>query len=178
MKKEINLVIKDYRDSFNEPHKKRPYYLHIEYGKKNFGFSNKEKANRFLTLFRNESTFLYKELGNHISSCFSINVSMVKAINHSDYTKISNSLNNLSLKFSNVLVSKSDVLIGREIGILYYELEKIYNYFKAFLSKNNRCNALLERVKMDIKNLKRLRKDFDLLLTSAQGVHEIIKIDS
>ena len=77
MEKRIKLKINDYRDNFKEPYKKKPYYLFIEYGSESFYFSNKEKAKRFLSRFKKESTLLFKELGIYINNTSSINVNLV-----------------------------------------------------------------------------------------------------
>ena len=137
MKKNINLEIKDYRESFNEPHRKNPYFLYIEYGVKSFTFSNKEKAKRFLSKFKKESSLLYKELGSFIANCYSLNIRLVQIIPRSNYLSISHRLNSISERYSYILNTKfkQEVQIGREINNIYYELDSIYTDYIKFLQK-------------------------------------------
>lgn len=179
MEKQINLKIKDYRDSFHEPHKKKPYYLFIEYGSQNFVFSNKEKAKRFLAKFKKESTLLYKELGYHLSSLHMININLAHVQHYSEYLKISNRLHHFGNRYSKVLNSSKgiDIQIGREINNAYYELDSIYLYFRDFLARHNRLNGILQDVRFKMKAIRRLRRDFDLLLLNAEGVNEITNLE-
>jgi hypothetical protein len=179
MEKRISLQIKDYRDSFNEPHKKKPYYLYIEYGSQNFVFSNKSKANRFLAKFKKESTLLYMELGYHLSSCYMLNINLANILSHPQYLKIQNKLTSSSERYSKVLTGKGslNIAIGREINNMYFELDSIYIYFRDFLGKHNRLNYLLQEIRFKMKSIRRLRKDLDLLLSSALGINDITNID-
>lgn len=180
MEKTIKLKIKDYRDSFHEPHKKNPYYLFIEYGEKTFAFSNKEKAKRFLSRFKKESTSYYKELGYYMARCYSLNITMVHIIPYSDYMHISKKLNLISLRFSHILnaPNSTDIAIGREINIIYYELHSVYSFLITLLSKNNRSYILLQSTKRELKSIIRLKKDLELLLTDSEGIEKITKIDA
>jgi hypothetical protein len=180
MKKKINLLIKDYRDSFNEPHKKKPYFLFIEYGSQSFTFSNKDKAKRFLVQFQNESTALYKELGNFLSDCYKTNISLVHLLPRADYLSILKRLNTLTSRYSFILNTKTEIAIGREIDLIYYELKSIYTIYLAFLSSNNRSFYLLKELKFNVKSLKRLRKDLDFLLSDSDGIEKLTssKIDT
>tara|TARA_B100000809_G_scaffold75897_1_gene73585 strand:+ start:840 stop:1421 length:582 start_codon:yes stop_codon:yes gene_type:complete len=175
MKKTINLQIQDYRDSFNEPHKKEPYFLFIEYGEKRFTFSNKTKAKRFLAKFKSESTNLFKELGYYMSDCFALNISSVHILPQSDFVHISQQLGASSERFAFVLNSRYiDISIGREINNIYYTLENVYSDFIVLLQKNNRSRVLLLETMRSLKSIRRLRKDLDTLLTNADGINEIM----
>ena len=173
LKRKINLEIKDYRDSFNEPHKKKPYYLFVEFGERKFVFSNKKTANRFLSMFKNESTELFCELGQHLEKLFYYNISLVQKIDFLIYKKNLENLKDYALRYSYVLHSKNDIVIGREILNLYYSLLDELQTIKKILQSNNRSNTLLRELKSEIKSIKRLKKDFDLLLFDITGVREV-----
>lgn len=178
MQRNINLKISDYRDSFNEPHKKKPYYLFIEYGSKNFVFSNKDKANRFLTKFKKESTSIYLELGQHLNFLYTTNINCVHVLNHRKYLKNTSDLNNISNRFSFVLTNKiTEISIGREVNNFYYSIDSLYIEFRDLLSKNNRSNFLLNQVRIKMKAIRRLRKDLDLILYDANGIYELSNIE-
>lgn len=180
MKKNINIVLKDYRDSFHEPHKKKPYYLFIQNGEKCFYFSNKVKANRFLSSFKKQSTLLYKELNNHLKNSYAYLLDLCQILDFAKYQSICNELNFLSLRYAKTLKIKNadSICIGREIDIIYYQLDDFYIYFKKVLQKNNRSNVCLENVNFSIKNIRRLRLDFNALLQDADGINNIINVDS
>lgn len=173
MERKINLEIRDYRDSFNEPHKKKPYYLFVEFGDRRFAFSNKKTANRFLSMFQNEATDLFCELGTHLGRLFYYNISLVQKIDYIKYKKNLENLEHFALRYSYVINSKNDIIIGREILNLYYSLLDELQGIKKILQTNNRSNILLRELKREIKSIKRLKKDFDLLLYDISGVREV-----
>lgn len=177
MPTKINLEIKDYTDSFNEPHKKKPYFLYIQYGQKNFVFSNKNKANRFLSKFKKESHLLFKELGLFISDLHLLNIKLVSNMNYLQFKKNTDNLSFSSERYAKFLSNfqKTHVPIGREIDLIYYDILNQYAFFNKFLSKNNRSNILLENVKIKTKMMIRLKKDFDCLLIDADGINQVTK---
>ena len=177
MQRKINLSIKDSRDSFNG-HRKKPYFLFIEYGSKNFVFSNKDKANRFLTKFKNGATSIFLEMGQHLSFLYSININLATIQNYSSYLKNSNGLDVISKRYSFVLTNKyQDIAIGREVNNFYYELDSQYIYYRDFLQQNARNNFLLNQIRIKMKSIRRLRRDLDLLLSDASGVNELSNIE-
>jgi hypothetical protein len=175
MKKGINLKIKDYRDSFNEPHKKKPYYLFIEYGSQTFVFSNKKLAERWLVKFKKESTELYKELGTYILKLYELNIKLVSQLNFVSFKKNIAILDYCLERYSKVLNGNSvyEIQIGREINSTYYQIENQIFLLKKNLQKNNRNNSLLIETNVQIKLLKRLRFQFDLLLSDTSGIKKI-----
>lgn len=178
MQRKINLKIKDIRDSF-AGHKKKPYYLFIQYGSKNFVFSNKDKAKRFLTKFKNEATSIFLEMGNHLSFLYTVNINLANTQNHLNYIKNSNGLDSISKRYSFVLTNKyQDISIGREVNNFYYELDSQYIYYRDFLIKNNRSNFLLNQIRIKMKSIRRLRRDLDLLFNDVNGVNELSDIEA
>lgn len=173
MERKISLEIKDYRDSFNEPHKKKPYYLFVEFGEKRFVFSNKKTANRFLSMFKNESTDLYCELGVYLGKLFYYNITLVQKVSFLTYKKNLENLEHYAVRYSYVINSKNEIIIGREILNLYYFLFEELQIIKTILNVNNRSTVLMREVKREIKSIKRLKKDFDLLLSDVSGVREV-----
>ena len=80
MRKKINLSIKDYREFFNEPQKKEPYFLMIDFGENYFYFSNRKKAVQFLTKFQNTISKLLHELVSHSENLLSLNLKITPSI--------------------------------------------------------------------------------------------------
>lgn len=179
MEKKINLKLSDYRDFFNEPHKKKPYYLFIEYGSKQFAFSNKKNADKWLVKFKKESTELYKELGGYLINFHEFQIKLISIL---EYSKFKNSLSSIQFatdRYFKVLngVLIEDINIGREINNLYYLLENQFTLIKKVLQKNNRNQTLLFQIKVILKSLVRLRLQFDILLSDVTGVKKVISSD-
>ncbi|MFT7442641.1 MAG: hypothetical protein ACI9Q3_001015, partial [Maribacter sp.] len=128
---------------------------------------------RFLVQFQNESTALYRELGRFMSDCYQTNISLVHVIPRADFLSIMNRLNFLSTRFSFILNTETEIAIGREIDLIYYELKSIYALHLTFSSTNNRNAFLLRELKFNLKGLIRLRKDLDYLLNSSEGIEKI-----
>lgn len=177
MEKRINLKIKDYRDSFDEPHIKKPYYLYIEYGSERFYFSNKNKADRFLSKFNYESTNLFKELSIYIEKSFYYNLQLCPILDKPKFTDLKNQIDHIIVRYHFVLTnSTQSIQIGREINNIYFQLENLFQFFKQFLQKHNRYNNLLQNLLYYFKSLIRLKTDFDSLLKNVDGIHEVTKI--
>ena len=162
MRKKIKLNLGDKRLSFNGNIKK-PYYLFIEMGEKQFAFSNKVKAKKWLVSFENKLNDLTQELIIFIpklynyNTLFSLNMGLPQQKSYRD---------NLDYCLTRywMLYNTSDTSsIGRELNNIRYEVFEQLEYFKKNLSKNARNQSLLRDVKIDLKQLKYLSNEIDEL---------------
>lgn len=165
---DIKLKIKDYRDFANEPHIKKPYYFYIDNGETKFCFSNKKKAEKFLVNFRKETTFIYKELGVHLSKISTYNLEIIDLIGHHGFCKTNTNLQFTLERYSKVRNNAfiSTIYISSEINNLYQIILSNYLFFKNTIYFNNRNNTLLEKINLDIRNLKRVQLSYTLLLAN------------
>ncbi len=174
-RKNIKLELKDYRDSFNEPNKKKPYYLYVEWGNRNFYFSNKKKAERWLAKFKKESTELYREVSFMLFDMFKINLSMCELLSFPNAVSLRDSLIWHATNFNKLnLGVGSNIEIGRELKAVYNELLNHLSVYRKALRKNNRFRFLYEQIRTMIKKARRLKTEFDLLLSGADGINELV----
>ena len=174
MRKKIKLHIKDKRDSFNG-NIKYPYYLFIKIGKESFAFSNKRKALNWLVKFENEVNELFHELVSHTSNLYKLNIHLIEFMKFSELNSNRENLHFYLNRYHDLLNTSTyrDFSIGSEINKFYYEIESQYSLYKNTLRTNNRLNYLYQKTKQDIKSLKRLKNDFDLLLKDIDGVIKV-----
>lgn len=180
MKQKINLNIKDYRSHCNEPNKKKPYYLTVNSGGERFYFSNKKKAERWLSKFTTEATELYKELGSYLSKLYDLNISCVEIISFVNFQKKREYINFHVERYWRVLRNYTggiSVEIGKELNTLFNLIQQQLEFYRKLLRSHNRYNLTYERVRFDIKQLTRLKRDFNLLLSDVDGMNKITKVD-
>jgi hypothetical protein len=171
MKVKIKLELKDTRLSYRSK-KETPYCLFIEYGSESFYFSNEKKAKKWLCDFEKAATELLKELVTHLHLLFENNVLLTPYL---DFPSLQNHASNLIeiQKRYYYLFNRKDLSVGREINNIYSEIENQYQFYRKFYQKNNRFNYQYQKTRQNIKSLKRLRKEFDLLLTDKNGIKKI-----
>ena len=178
MKNNFELELKDYRDSFNEPHKKKPYYLYVGSGNRNFYFSNKFKAERWLTKFKKSSSELYRELNYMLFDLFKLSATLIEITDYATVMRLQKSIQWHYDHYHKIYVNLvRGVEVGRELKNVYHELIKQLNYYKSRLVKSTRFRYLHEKVNQDIRKAKRLYKEFDLLLSGADGIKQITNSD-
>lgn len=180
MKRKIKLEIKDYRDSFDEPHKKKPYFLYVQSGGHSFYFSNKKKAQRWLSKFTTEATELYREIGSYLIRLYELNILCVDFISLVNFQKKRQEIELYTERYWRVLrgfTMGQSVQIGRELNIMYKVIYEQLNFYRSLLRKNNRCQIKFETIRYELKQLKRLRVDFDLLLSDVDGMKKVTKIE-
>ena len=177
MRKKIKLRIKDTRDSFGHLHQKKPYYLFIEIGKESFAFSNKKKAEKWLIKFENEVNDLFSEMVSHTAILYGLNIYLIEFVKFSQLNSKRESLHFYLNRYYDLLNSSDyrEYSIGAEINKLYYEIESQYNFYISTLRSNNRLSYLYKKTRHDIKSLKRLKNDFNLLLKDIDGVVKVKK---
>lgn len=177
MKKNINLKIKDSRVLFRNVKTSEKYYLYIEYGSKCFYFSNKKKAERFLTKFKKEATELYDELSSYISKLYELSILAIPIADQVKLKKFRKSLDSLLDRYHNVKIGliMGDINIGREINNLYEAISIQYEFYRKTLRTSNRQRFKYEEVRLSIKNIIRLRKELDYLLYDADGIFKTTK---
>ncbi|WGH76130.1 hypothetical protein P8625_02890 [Tenacibaculum tangerinum] len=176
----INFSIKDYRDYCHEPHKKKPYFLTVNSNGERFYFSNKKKAERWLSKFSKESTELYKELGSYLSSLYELNISCVDIISFVNFQKKRNDIDYYCERYWRVLrgyTSGIAVEIGTELYKLFNFIQSQQEFYRKLLRSHNRYNLKYHSIRVQIKQLKRLKTDFDLLLTDVDGMKKVTKTD-
>lgn len=174
MEKLLNIKATHFSESFGST-KKKPYYLVVEYRKDYFYFSNKKESVRWMAKFKKESTSLYKELGFYLSKVYSYHIQLVTIIDFPTYQKGVNDLSFYNIRYSKLL--KTDLLgqinVGSEVDKLY---ETVLHYlldYKNLTNKNTRFQGVNADLLFNIKNLKRLRKEFDKLFKSKNGIKKI-----
>lgn len=174
-RKLLNIKLKDYRHTFNEPHKKKPYYLYVEWGNRNFYFSNKRKAERFLKKFQKESTDIHRELNIMLFETFKINCLICEHLNIKQAKDFREEIIWFADNFQKQNLGNfgGNCEIGLELKRVLNVLIKHLGVYRVVLRKNNRYRYLYEDVRFKIKQAKRLKKEFDVLLSGADGIHEI-----
>lgn len=174
-RKNIELKLKDYRKSFNEPHMKKPYYLYVEWGNRNFCFSNKRKAERWLKKFEKEVTQLYRELNIMLFDLFKINCVISDLLDSKKAKDFREDIIWYANKFNKVSIGicYTDFEVGTELRSILNTLMRHLAYYRAKLRKNNRFRYLYEDIRFKIKQARRLKSEFDLLLSGAEGINEI-----
>lgn len=162
MRKKIKLHIKDKRESFGG-NIKRPYFLFIEMGEKQFVFSNKVKAQKWLVTFENNLNTLIQELILNIPKLYNYNTLL--SLNM-DFPKQRNMRENLNYSMEcywRIYNSNYVTAIGKEVNTIYYEIEEQLEFYKKLLGKSSRNQALLTQIKTETKHLKYLKNDIDAL---------------
>ncbi|WP_422091315.1 hypothetical protein [Tenacibaculum ovolyticum] len=180
MKNKINLNIKDYRDSFHEPNKKKPYFLTVNSNGERFYFSNKKKAERWLSKFSSESAELYKELGAYLSKLYELNISCVDVISFVSYQNKRVDIDWYAERYWRVLNGYTgglSVEIGSEIGSLLRFIQNQQEFYRKLIRTHNRYNLKYQALRMEIKQLKRLQIDYDMLISNADGMHKVTSSD-
>ncbi|MFC4269305.1 hypothetical protein [Polaribacter marinivivus] len=162
MRKKIKLQLGDKRDSFNGNIKK-PYYLFLEMGEKQFVFSNKVKAKKWLVTFENKLNSLTKELIHSVPKLYEYNVKLSLYMTFPEQKRFRNNLDYSIERYW--LLYNSDYIssISREIYNIISEIEFQLKFYDKLLSKNSRNQNMLNEVKVEIKHLKYLKNDFDAL---------------
>jgi len=162
VRKKIKLHIKDKRKSFGG-NIKRPYFLFLEMGEKQFVFSNKVKAQKWLVTFENNLNTLIQELILNIPKLYNYNTLL--SLNM-DFPKQRNMRENLNYSMEcywRIYNSNYVTAIGKEVNTIYYEIEEQLEFYKKLLGKSSRNQALLTQIKTEIKHLKYLKNDIDAL---------------
>ena len=162
MRKKIKLHINDKRNSFGG-NIKRPYYLFIEMGEKQFVFSNKVKAKKWLVSFENKLNSLIEELILNVPKLYNHNVNLSLHMSFPEQRKMREELDFLMKRYWLLYNSNEISSIGREINNIYYTIYDQMDCYKKLLGKNSRNQSALTKSKIDIKHLKYLRNDIDQL---------------
>ena len=168
MKKKIKLNIQDERKSFGYLHQSKPYFLFLEYGEKRFYFSNKQIAKKWLVQFEIKLTDLLKELVSHFVNLIQLNISLTEYFEPNELSTKRDIINHLLARYGNLYLT-SDVAIGREINNIYFEILDQYKFYIFFLRNNNRFNYQYELQRQNLKSLKRLKVDLELLTTKVDN---------
>lgn len=162
MRKKIKLHIKDKRDSFGGDIK-RPYFLFLEMGEKQFVFSNKVKAKKWLVTFENNLNTLLQELILNVPKLYTYNATLALSMDFSKQKKMRESLDYYMDRYWKLYNSNNIISIGKEVNGILYEIEYQMEFYKKLLGKNSRNQNLLTQIKTEIKHLKYLKNDINTL---------------
>ena len=162
MRKKINLHIKDKRKSFGGDIK-RPYFLFIEMGEKQFVFSNKVKAKKWLVSFENNLNTLTQELILNVPKLYNYNTLLSLNMDFPKQKRLRENLDGVMERYWRIYNTDHVTAIGREVNNMSYEILEQMEFYKKLLGKNSRNQALLTQVKTEIKHLKYLKNDIDIL---------------
>lgn len=176
MKRKIYLHLTDYRDSFNEPHKKKPYYLFVSFSEDIcIYFSNKRQAKKWLVSFENKVTEYYYELLEHCSNVATLNCVLTPYLKRGDLKKARDSTDFYLDRTHSLFFSSSYIKyeIGDEMFGFYQKIHNHYQFYLQFLRSNNRFNHLYSKTRQDFRNLKRLKNDIDILFSDVSGLKTI-----
>lgn len=176
MRKKINLHIKDKRNSFGGDIK-RPYFLFIEMGEKQFVFSNKVKAKKWLVTFENNLNTLTQELILNVPKLYNYNTLLSLNMDFPKQKSMREYLDYVMQRYWKIYNSNHIISIGKEINTIYYEIESQMEFYKKLLGKNSRNQVLLTQIKMEIKHLKYLKNDIDVLFDVDQNLLSLGKIE-
>ena len=162
MRKKIKLHINDKRNSF-DGNIKRPYYLFIEMGEKQFVFSNKVKAKKWLVTFENKLNALVQELILNVPKLYNHHVQLSLNMSLPEQNRMREEIDFVMHRYWLLYNSNQLTSIGREINNIYYTVFDQMVYYNQLLGKNSRNQASLTQSKIDMKHLKYLRNDIDQL---------------
>jgi hypothetical protein len=162
VRKKIKLHIKDKRNSF-DGNIKRPYYLFLEMGEKQFVFSNKVKANKWLVTFENKLNTLAQELILNVPKLYNYNVQLSLHMSYPEQKKMREDLDFVMERYWQLYNSNNLTSIGREINNIFCQINEQMEFYKKLLGKNSRNQSALTEAKINIKHLKYLRNDIDQL---------------
>ena len=162
MRKKIKLHIKDKRESFGG-NIKRPYFLFLEMGDKQFVFSNKVKAKKWLVTFENDLNALTQELILYIPKLYNYNTILSLSMDFPSQKNMRGDLDNSMERYWDLYNSEYVTSIRKEINNIYYIISSQIEFYKKLLGKNSRNQSLLTQIKTEIKHLKHLKNDFDAL---------------
>ena len=176
MRKKIKLKINDKRDSFGG-NIKRPYYLFLEIGEKQFVFSNKVKAKKWLVSFENELNSIAHELIQYFPKLYNYNVCLSLNLGLPEQKRMRNSLEFYMERFWRLYNVNQTTAVGREINNMYSEIHNQLNNYKKVLGKNSRNQNLLNQVKIDLKHLKYLRNDINVLFDVDENLLSLKEIE-
>ena len=176
MRKKINLHIKDKRNSFGGDIK-RPYFLFIEMGEKQFVFSNKVKAKKWLVTFENNLNTLTQELILNVPKLYNYNTLLSLNMDFPKQKSMREYLDYVMQRYWKIYNSNHIISIGKEINTIYYEIESQMEFYKKLLGKNSRNQVLLTQIKTEIKHLKYLKNDIDVLFDVDQNLLSLGKIE-
>ena len=162
VRKKIKLHIKDKRESFGG-NIKRPYFLFLEMGDKQFVFSNKVKAKKWLVTFENDLNALTQELILYIPKLYNYNTILSLSMDFPSQKNMRGDLDNSMERYWDLYNSEYVTSIRKEINNIYYIISSQIEFYKKLLGKNSRNQSLLTQIKTEIKHLKHLKNDFDAL---------------
>lgn len=173
MRKKLKLKLSDIRNITNGRHQKKPYFLFIEFGSNKFYFSNKKTATRWLTKFENESNNIFQELIFKFEFILKLHTKMLLNINYSEIEKNISSILWSMKRLNRIYNTNEEIVIGRELNSIYYEVDYQLKYFKEILQTNNRNYNLLIETNTQIRDVQRIRTDIDLLFSSIENLSSI-----
>ena len=176
MRKKIKLHIKDKRASFGGSIK-RPYFLFLEMGEKQFVFSNKVKAQKWLVTFENKLNTLTQELILNVPKLSNYNTLLSLNMDFPKQRNMRESMDYVMEQYWKLYNSNHLTSIGREINFIYYEIELQMEFYKNILGKNSRNQALLTQIKMEIKHLKYLKNDINVLFDVDKNLLSLGKLE-
>jgi len=174
VRKKIKLHIKDKRSSF-DGNIKRPYFLFLEMGEKQFIFSNKVKAQKWLVTFENKLNTVTQELILNVPKLSNYNTILSLNMDFPKQRNMRESTDYVMQQYWKLYNSNHLTSIGREINSMYYEIEFQMESYKDILGKNSRNQALLTQIKMEIKHLKYLKNDIDVLFDVDKNLLTLVK---
>ena len=176
MRKKIKLHIKDKRESFGG-NIKRPYFLFLEMGEKQFVFSNKVKAKKWLVTFENNLNTLLQELILNVPKLYQYNTLLLLSMDFPKQRNMREYLDYAMGRYWKLYNSDNVSSIGKEINNIYYIIEEQMEFYKKLLGKNSRNQALLTQIKTEIKHLKYLKNDIDVLFDVDKNLLSLGKLE-
>jgi hypothetical protein len=132
-------------------------------GEKQFVFSNKVKAKKWLVTFENNLNTLTQELILNIPKLYNYNTLLSLNMDFSKQKNMRGDLDYSMERYWRIYNSNYVTSIGKEVNNIYYEIENQMEFYKKLLGKSSRNQALLSQIKTETKHLKYLKNDIDAL---------------
>jgi hypothetical protein len=132
-------------------------------GEKQFVFSNKVKANKWLVTFENKLNTLAQELILNVPKLYNYNVQLSLHMSYPEQKKMREDLDFVMQRYWQLYNSNNLTSIGREINNIFCQINEQMEFYKKLLGKNSRNQSALTEAKINIKHLKYLRNDIDQL---------------
>lgn len=169
----LKMEIKDERKMRYEPHLKKPYYLYVEWGNRNFYFSNKHKAERWLVKYKKHVQDLYREMIFFFADLYK---TCIYLIDIAGFTKIKQYREDFNFTFDmyhRYIYSAGEFEAGTEIHSLYNQIIRHLTYYREVCRRSNRHRVLYENLRHKTKQAKRLYREYELLVVGAEGINQI-----
>ncbi len=146
-------------------------------GEKQFVFSNKVKAKKWLVTFENNLNTLTQELILNVPKLYTYNTLLSLNVDFPKQRQMREDLDFVMQRYWRLYNSDHVTSIGREINNIHFILEEQFDFYKKLLGKNSRNQTLLTQIKTEIKHIKYLKNDINVLFDVDKNLLSLGKVE-